>query len=45
LKKLFVVLPIIVILALVGLYILGGTIMDKPSISEKEVVLEYNRLV
>ena len=42
LKKLLVILSIIVVLVLICLYIIGGTIMNKPLISEKEIVLGYN---
>jgi uncharacterized SAM-binding protein YcdF (DUF218 family) len=42
LKKLLVILPIIMALILIGLYILGGRIMNKPLISEEEIILEYN---
>jgi hypothetical protein len=33
---------IIFVLILIGLNILGGTIMNKPLVSEKEIVLQYN---
>jgi len=41
LKKFLVILSIIVVLVLICLYIIGGTIMNKPLISEKEIVLGY----
>jgi len=41
-KKIILFIPIIVVLVIVSLYILGATVMNKPLISEKEIVLDYN---